>query len=313
MSGQFAVIGTGLIGRAWAIVFARAGRSVRLWDASAGSLTEAEQRIAENLAELEAQGLIEDAQAARARVSVAASLEDALDGAVWMQESVAEVPEIKAALFAEADRFAPEAAILASSSSAIAASRFTEQVAGRRRCLIAHPVNPPSLIPLVELCPAPWTDPEVVSRARTIMEEVAMVPVSVNREVEGFVLNRLQGALLAEAFRLVEDGVVSVEDVDRTVRDGLGLRWSFMGPFETIDLNAPGGLADYCARYGPFYNRVQDEATPREWTDALVSKVEAERRTKLAESELAERQGWRDRRLMALLRAKKAADTDYGL
>src|SRR3546814_12574882 len=91
------------------------------------------------------------------------------------------------------------------------------------------------------------------------MESVGMVPVSVNREVEGFVLNRLQGALLAEAFKLVADGTISADDLDRTVKDGLGLRWAFMGPFETIDLNAPGGIADSCGRYGPFYDRLQAE------------------------------------------------------
>ena len=235
-----------------------------------------------------------------------------MDGATWMQESVAEKAEIKAELFARAAALAGSDAILASSSSAIAASRFTEHVKGRERCLIAHPVNPPYLIPLVELCPAPWTDPAVPERARATMESVGMVPVTVNREVEGFVLNRLQGALLAEAFRLVDDGIASVEDVDRTVRDGLGLRWSFMGPFETIDLNAPDGLSDYCDRYGPFYKRVQDEASPRDWDADLVGRIEAERRRDLPKADLSARQSWRDRRLMALLRHKRDADTDHG-
>lgn len=312
MTERFAVIGSGLIGRAWAIVFARAGREVRLWDMSDAALQDAGVRLGENLKDLEAQGLIPDAAAARARVTLAGSLEEALNGATWMQESVAEKAEIKAELFARAAAVAGPDAILASSSSAIAASRFTEHVTGRERCLIAHPVNPPYLIPLVELCPAPWTDPAVPDRARAIMDSVGMVPVTVNREIEGFVLNRLQGALLAEAFRLVDDGIASVEDVDRTVRDGLGLRWSFMGPFETIDLNAPDGLSDYCDRYGPFYKRVQDEAAPREWDADLVGRVEAERRRNLPKTGLSARQSWRDRRLMALLRHKREADTDHG-
>ena len=102
------------------------------------------------------------------------------------------------------------------------------------------------------------------------MARAGMVPVTVKREVAGFVLNRLQIALVAEAFRLVADGVVSPADLDATVKHGLGLRWSFMGPFETIDLNAPGGVADYCARYGALYDEVQSEMTPCQLTPELV-------------------------------------------
>ncbi len=90
----------------------------------------------------------------------------------------------------------------------------------------------------------------------TIYREIGQVPVTVNREINGFVLNRLQGALLAEAFRLVGEGYISAEDLDHTVKDGLGLRWSFLGPFETIELNAPGGIPDYCARYTGFYKEL---------------------------------------------------------
>ena len=110
---------------------------------------------------------------------------------------------------------------------------------------MAHPVNPPYLAPIVELVPAPWTASETVAGVRALMEQVGQAPVEMKREAEGFILNRLQGVLLMEAWRMVEDGLATVEDIDRTVSHGLGLRWSFMGPFETIDLNAPGGVADY--------------------------------------------------------------------
>ena len=114
------------------------------------------------------------------------------------------------------------------------------------------------------------------------MESVGQVPVTVEREVEGFVLNRLQGALLNEALRLVAHGYVSPEDVDRCVRDGLGLRWSFMGPFETIDLNAPGGVADYAARYGGFYDRLEAQPLPPAgWKHEVVARIDADRRAAL--------------------------------
>ena len=171
--------------------------------------------------------------------------------------------------------------MLASSTSGIPASAFTEALPGRDRCLVAHPVNPPYLVPLVELVGAPWTSPEVVARTRALMDRVGQVPVVAMKETRGFVLNRMQAALVAEAFRLVRDGVMSVEDVDACVRDGLGLRWSFMGPFETIDLNAPGGVSDYAARFGALMGGITDEQTPYDYDPATVEKVAGERRAAL--------------------------------
>jgi L-gulonate 3-dehydrogenase len=125
------------------------------------------------------------------------------------------------------------------------------------------------------------------------------------KELPGFVVNRLQGALLSEAFRLYADGVASAEDIDKTIRDGLGLRWSFMGPFETIDLNAPGGVADYCARFGALYHQLACEGEPRRWDAPLVQAIERERRERLAVADIPKRSAWRDRRLMALMAFKR--------
>jgi 3-hydroxyacyl-CoA dehydrogenase len=132
------------------------------------------------------------------------------------------------------------------------------------------------------------------------------VPVVAQKETRGFVLNRLQAALVAEAFRLVRDGVMSVEDVDACVKDGLGLRWAFMGPFETIDLNAPGGVADYAERFGPLMGAITEEQTPFDYDAATVGRVAASRRAALPLDRIEARSGWRDRRLMALVAHKKA-------
>src|SRR5205085_5888573 len=191
-----------------------------------------------------------------ARLTPAASLAEAVPRADLVQENGPETVEAKRAIFADLDCHAPPAAVLASSTSFIPASAFSEELPGRERCLVGHPVNPPHLVPVVELCGAPWTAPETVARAHGVMSEIGQVPIIVRRELDGFILNRLQGALLTEAMRLVGEGYVSPEDLDKTVRDGLGLRWSFMGPFETIELNAPGGAADYCERYSGFYRRL---------------------------------------------------------
>ena len=303
---RIAVIGAGLIGRAWSIVFARAGIPVTLWDPVPAAIPAARDFIAARLPELAEAGLLADPPAAvLARLHPAASLAEAVAEATHVQENGPERLEDKQALFAELDRLAPPAAILASSTSGIPASAFTEALPGRARCLVAHPVNPPYLVPLVELCPAPWTAPGTVAATRALMERAGQVPVTVTQEREGFVLNRLQGALLAEAFRLLEQDAISPEDLDATIKHGLGLRWSFMGPLETIDLNAPGGLAEYCARFGGLYSRMQREMTPLDWSAALVARLEAARRAVLPADRLGERTAWRDRRLMALAMHKR--------
>jgi 3-hydroxyacyl-CoA dehydrogenase len=301
-----AIIGTGLIGRAWANVFARGGWNVRLWDPDTAALAGAPKLIEEALHDVARHGLTKDPTAAAKRVSVAASLEDAVVEAGFVQENGPERVEAKLEIFARLDAAAPASAILASSSSAIVASRFTETLEGRARCLIAHPVNPPHVVPIVELCGAPWTAPETVKRARAIYEEVGQVPIEVRKEIDGFILNRMQGVLLSEAMRLVGEGFVSAEDLDKTIRDGLGLRWAFMGPFETIELNAPGGVADYCARYGAFYRRVAADApAPEIWDDANVQRVLGDFGLSHDPAAREKRRLWRDRRLAALMAHKK--------
>ena len=278
-----------------------------MWDPADDVVAAARGFIGERLKELREAGLLSDApEVVLGRIAPAASLAAAVGEADYVQENGPERLADKRAVFAELDAAAPASAILASSTSGIVCSAFTEALAGRGRCLVAHPVNPPYLIPVVELCPAPWTDAETVARTREIMLAVGQVPATIRREVAGFVLNRLQGALLAEAFRLVQDGVVSPADLDATVKDGLGLRWAFMGPFETIDLNAPGGLADYCARYGGLYAELQQQMTPRVWDDALVWGLHDACRAELPAGEQEARQTWRDRRLMALLAHKQS-------
>jgi L-gulonate 3-dehydrogenase len=303
---QVAVVGAGLIGRAWSIVFARAGFDVALWDPYPQQVEAALGFIGERLPELEQAGLIHEPPAVvSSRVRPAATLTEAVRDAEHVQENGPERVDAKQALFAELDRAARPDTVLASSSSGIPASAYTEGLVGRARCLVAHPVNPPYLVPLVELCPAPWTDPAVVSRTRALMAGAGQVPATVNKEMAGFALNRLQGALLAEAFRLLADDVISPADLDALVKHGLGLRWSFMGPLETIDLNAPGGLRDYCERYGSLYAELQRQMTPCDWDADLIDRLHAARRAELPANMQGVRQEWRDRRLMALLAHKR--------
>jgi L-gulonate 3-dehydrogenase len=303
---KVAIIGSGLIGRAWAMVFARAGHPVKLYDAAPGAADRALALIKEGLEELREFGLIsETADVVVKRVSVTATLADAVKEADYVQENTSEKLDVKREVYRQMDELAPPHCILASSTSTIQTSRFSEGLKGRHRCIVAHPVNPPHIVPIVEISPAPWTSAEVVAKTLALHEKVGQVAITVKKEIEGFILNRLQAALLLESWRLVKDDYVSVEDLDKCIKDGLGLRWSFMGPFETIDLNAPGGVPDYAQRYGPVLHGMMSNTKADPWDDALVAKVDGERRKIMPQEKHAEREAWRDRRLMALIAHKR--------
>ncbi len=303
---KVAIIGTGLIGRAWAMVFARAGHPVKLYDAAPGAAEKALALIGEGLKELEEFGLIkESAVVVGSRVSAAATLAGAVSDADYVQENTSENLEVKREVYRQLDAAAPAHCILASSTSTIQTSRFSEGLKGRHRCIVAHPVNPPHIVPIVEISPAPWTSADVVTRTLALQGKVGQVAITVKKEVEGFILNRLQAALLLESWRLVKEDYVSAEDLDKCIKDGLGLRWSFMGPFETIDLNAPGGVPDYAERYGPVLRGMMSNVRYEAWDDALVAKVDGERRKLMPQARHAEREAWRDRRLMALIAHKR--------
>jgi L-gulonate 3-dehydrogenase len=310
---KVAIIGSGLIGRAWAMVFARAGHSVRLYDAAPGAAEKALGLIREGLQELNEFGLIaESADVVTKRVTAAATLADAVKDADYVQENTSENLGVKREVYRQMDELSPAHCILASSTSTIQTSRFSEGLKGRHRCIVAHPVNPPHIVPIVEISPAPWTSPEVVAKTRALHEKVGQVAITVKKEVEGFILNRLQAALLLESWRLVNEDYVSVEDLDKCIKDGLGLRWSFMGPFETIDLNAPGGVTDYAKRYGPVLHGMMGNTKNDPWSDALIARVDGERRKIMAQDKHAEREAWRDRRLMALIAHKRDAAKKIG-
>lgn len=312
---ETAVIGTGFIGRAWAISFARAGSRVALWDQADGAAQKAISYISGVLDDLAGNDLLNGQQPSEvlARISASSTLEEALADALHVQENTPEVLDIKIKVFERLDAAARPDAVLASSTSALLPSLFTKGLKGRGRCLVVHPINPPYLIPAAEVVPAPWTTPETVERAREFLVAAGHAPLVMKKELDGFIMNRMQGALLEEAFRLVAEGYASVEDVDIGIRDGLALRWSFIGPFETMDLNAPGGVRDYAERYQGIYANIFPQMQHRvDWSGEVMKTVEADRRKVLPAEDLQKRQVWRDKRLMALSAHKRRADKDIG-
>lgn len=305
---RIAIVGCGLVGGSWALVFARAGFDVSLYDPSPASLEKALEFVRSAGPALEAQDLLngQSVDDVLKRLTPASSLAQAVQDADYIQESAPERLPIKQALYRELTPLVREDAIIGSSTSGLPASSFTADVQGRERCLVSHPINPPHLVPLVELVPAPWTDPKAVDRTEELMRRIGQVPIRLNSEIAGFVVNRLQSAVLGEAFRLVEDGICTAADVDAAMSEGLGLRWFFMGPFETIDLNAQGGISDYCKKLGPmYYDLAKEQADPRPWSDELVAAVEEQRRSKIPFEELDARKAWRDRCLAAFVKAKR--------
>jgi 3-hydroxyacyl-CoA dehydrogenase len=307
-----AIVGAGSIGAAFAIVFADAGCEVSLFDTQDSSLASARAYIERSLSALCEQGLLASrVSSVLDRITPCGDLAAAVDGAAWIQECAPERADIKADIFRSLDELASADAILASASSAIPASKFAGDLAGNARCLVAHPGNPPFLLRVLEIVPAPFTSQATVERARSFARKVGLEPILVHHEPECFVFNRLQGALLREAYCLVRDGVASVADIDTLVSKGLGLRWSVIGPFETVDLNTRGGIASHAQKLGPAYARMGRERGQNDpWTEDLVAKVTAQRRAALPMEAWEERVAWRDRMLMRRLAADASAEPE---
>lgn len=305
---KIACIGTGTVGAAWAVVFARAGHEVALHDALPGEVMERTlPRAAKALALLEAfEPSGAPIEMILARLKPADTIGEAVAGAAYVQESVREDLSVKRAVFSEIAAAAPADALLASSTSAIPGSDFLGHIPAPERALVVHPVNPPAYIPLVELCGTQWTSPETLAAARAFMTEVGMRPITVKKEIEGFILNRLQFTLVAEAMHLVGEGHVSAEDLDAVLTDGLALRWASIGPFEVAHLNAPDGFQGFVDRLGPMMKRMGQVArTDYDWTPEQVATLHAELAARVPVAEIADRQGWRDQRILATRRMKR--------
>lgn len=307
---KIACVGTGLVGSAWAVVFARGGGQVALYD-SGGQVAYdlARGAIARTLAILEEAGaLSEPVDAIAGRIRYCESLADALEGVVHVQESIKEDVTIKKAAFLEMARSAPEDAILASSTSAIAGSLFLD-FPGAERALVAHPVNPPSLIPLVELCATPKTSADTLARTHALMSSFGMKPVTLNKEIDGFLLNRLQYTLVAEAMHLVGEGYCSATDIDRVITDGLALRWATIGPFEVAHLNAAQGFQGFVDHLGDMMRHMGKSArTDYEWPDGLVQSIHQELSEKVPLEDLPKRQAWRNENILATRRMQDEAE-----
>ena len=302
MSKKIACVGVGNLGRAWAAIFARAGHDVALYDSAPGAATAALPAIESTLASMAAADLVDDIKVVMARIRPCETLEDALDGVDYIQESVIEEVGVKRTVFRMLDDTALPDAVIASSVSSIPPSEFMANLKGGARCIVAHPVNPPHLIPVVEVMLGPSTSEETFDSCCALLSGIGQVPVRLNKEIFGYVLNRLQFALINEALHLVDGGYVSAEDVDKIVKYGLGRRWAFMGPFETNHLNATGGIEEYYSKFQGAIDGIMKELflEPHSLSPELISRLAEEMERTTPVEDVPARQEWRDRQLMAL-------------
>ena len=274
---KVALIGCGLIGQSWAISFLRAGFDVSLFDPVEGVTVQAKENIKAKLSDLQNHGLLENKNISDYldTIHLAGDISQAVGGSIYVQESGPEDLDIKKELTKNIDAATPDDIPIASSTSGIPTSLYASDVQGKYRCLVAHPINPPHLIPAVEIVPAPFTSEAITQNVKEIIISIDKEPLELKKEIPGFVVNRLQGALLSEAFNLVKDGISTAEDIDKAISQGLGLRWSFMGPFQTIHLNAPEGIAGYVERYEKMYKEMFNKPD-MDWSSVVKLGLEEE-------------------------------------
>ena len=304
---KIAIVGGGQIGVGWAILFARAGLEVAVFEPDRRRRQLLATEAVRRLEDLEVHGLLEEAPPGIvARIGVGAELGGTVEGAAHIQECVPESLDLKVGLFKRLDTLADPGTTLASSSSSMTISDIASELEGRARCLLVHPGNPPYLIKVVEVAPAPFTDPSVVESVRRLLSMVGMAPVIVRREIECLVFNRLQGALLREALCLVRDGVISPADLDRVVTEGLGRRWSIIGPLATAELNTRGGIRAHARTVGAAYARMAvARGSDNPWTPELIRRVAEDLESRFPSARREEHVQWRDRELMKLETARR--------
>lgn len=296
-----ACVGIGTIGGGWAAYFLARGYRVKAWDPSPDAADRVRSLIDAAWPALTELGL--DAGADPHAISVHTDLAEALDGAEFVQESAPEVLEMKQRLLADIDRHAAPGVVIASSTSGYSMTEMATEAAHPERLVVGHPFNPPYLIPLVEVVGGEATDPAAVAWASAWYERLGKSVITMDREVPGFIANRLQEALWREALHMVANGEATVEQIDRSITDGPGLRWPLQGPMLTFHLaGGPGGMAHMLDHFGPSlkspWTRLDAPELTQELRDAVVEGCDEEADGRTVADLVAER----DRAIIAVRR-----------
>ena len=299
------ICGAGLIGASWAIGFANAGYKSLVYDNNPDSFKNFENVFDKLIKDLIIINPDLNVQKIKLNIKLNCSLEEICKDSILIQESIIEDLEEKKKIFTILDKLSSKNTILASSSSYLLISKISENIINRHRCINAHPALPPHVVPFVEVCGSLETSPEIIQKALSLYKKANYASIIINKETEGFVLNRLQGALLNEAVRLHEGGYASMDDIDIAMKHALGIRWAFLGPFEIMDLNAPDGIKDSFSRYKTgIQNLAKEQNTVPEYSDDYLNRLEEEQRKRLAFSDRPKRIEKRNQ-MIALIRKLK--------
>ncbi|MFQ6125427.1 MAG: 3-hydroxyacyl-CoA dehydrogenase NAD-binding domain-containing protein [Candidatus Heimdallarchaeota archaeon] len=252
---RVACVGAGLIGQGWATLFSSQGCEVILQDVTEVILKKAVKHVTSNLSFLEEHNLLRYGKMKDAlkRIKTTTSIAEAVGRADYVQESVPDNYDVKKQIFKEMDAVAPNHTILASSTSGLLMTNIQKVTTRPERCVLVHPVLPVHLIPLVEIVGGEQTSQETVNTAYEFMLTLGKAPVVLTREVPGYIINRLQAAILREAIDLVDKGIASVEAVDKAFCMGIGLRDPLIGPFLRIHL-AGNGVERFLENYSQSYS-----------------------------------------------------------
>lgn len=309
-----ACVGGGTIGFSWAVLFAQHGLQVKIYDISDDALSLANAELLRACDALVDAGVMTDAAAAAAldRIATTTDLAEAVRDADYVQESGPERYRIKRQIYRDLDRHTRPDVVLASSTSAMLMTEIQSATTHPERCVVAHPYNPPHIVPCVEIVPGEATSAETVALARDFMARMGRTPVVARKECRGHIVNHMQAALYREAMWLVGNGVATAAEIDLAFRTGPGLRLALMGPFMVGTFTSPGGLQETLvdrkldhSLEDDIPSRVEREAPPRtpenarEWAKICAEQMEAE----LAGADLEQIKKWRDVQLLRILQA----------
>ena len=303
---KVACVGAGLIGQGWATLFSSAGLEVILQDVTETVLERSMEAVKSNLRFLEANKLLKrgEGDVALKKIKMSTLIGEAVRDADYVQESVPDNYDFKKQVFREMDIAAPDHAILASSSSGLLMTEIQKVTLKPQRCVLVHPALPVYLLPLIEIVGGEQTDRETATVACDFMKRLGKTPVLLKREVPGYIINRLQAALLREAIDLVDKGVASAEEVDKAFCMGVGLRDPIIGPFLRIHL-AGDGVERFIENFSQSYrNRWETMET---WTSIPPSAVKkivngVKEMDMVRTKTLDEIKSWRDEMLVKFLR-----------
>lgn len=300
---KVACVGSGLVGQGWAALYALKGYNVVLQDLAEDRLIDAVKRTHHHIDVLVEAGLGVEPDSAKKRITTTTSLEEALNGADFVTESVYESLEVKRPLYAQMDEIAPENVIFASSTSGYMMSEISRDMKKHpERAIVAHPWNPVHLVPLVELSPSPLTSKKTIDTTYKLMEDIGRVPVVLKKEASGFIANRISVALWREALDIVDRGIATVEDVDKAIMAGPGIRWAMMGPYLTYHLGGGKGGIEYLMNHIGVKKQewLKDMAQWTEFPESVKEKAIDGVNDIVGEMSLEELEAWRDKQLIAL-------------